>query len=206
MILDKLWIWQEEVFTGFYFLPCGLKPLSKQRAGASQRGQGHVLRSMAFHESHFSRLLFIDHWLSYWRAHSHSSVKAKTSGRTPCTSCLGSLLPRFCTLKVLFFLTLSALVLLPREGLMQHINQKNNHLLCPVIDHVPTCFQWRLGRIRERRVHVVQVSVKKVEHRRLICDRVGFIASMLPQVGTLAQQAETLVAFQFFFPHRMRPV
>lgn len=25
---------------------------------------------------------------------------------------------------------------------MQHKNQKNNHLLWPVLDHVPTSFQW----------------------------------------------------------------
>lgn len=55
-------------------------------------GQCHVLKSSVLHESHFSRLLFIDCKLSYQRTYCHSSIKAKTFCRTPYTSCLGSLL------------------------------------------------------------------------------------------------------------------
>lgn len=55
-------------------------------------GQCHLLKSSVLHESHFSRLLFIDCKLSYQRTYCHSSIKAETFCRTPYTFCLGSLL------------------------------------------------------------------------------------------------------------------
>lgn len=63
----------------------------------------------------------------------------------------------------------------------------------------PLLFNECLGRKRERRVHVVQVSVKKVEHRRLIGDSVGCVASLLPQVWVFSPAGWNFGCFSIFF-------
>lgn len=168
-------------------------------------GQCHVPRSSVLHESHFSRLLFIDCKLSYQRTYCHSSIKAKTFCRTPYTSCLGSLLSSQ-ALHTEDFVLLNPVSSSPSsqggsDAAKRKIRKKKQNTSCvSVIKHwvSPLLYNWYFGKNKWEWLTMLILVSERYNTGGEYSGSIGCIAVCFADFSLCWQVKETLIIFHFF--------